>query len=351
MGNSIRSYLAAAVTFALALGVSYAARRLAVSRLAAWASRTQTDIDDFLVHLLSSIKHPEFAFLALYAASRGLHLHAAVARASRFAFVVWLSVRGVLVAQAAAAYVLNKYAQDEPADLATRSAMTNVRWLVNAVLWALGGLLILDNLGIDVTALVAGLGIGGVAVALAAQAILGDLFSSFAIFMDEPFKVGDFIIVGDLLGTVEHIGIKTTRVRSLHGEMLVFANSDLTSSRIRNFGLMQRRRVVFQFGVVYQTPVEKLRNIPAIVQGILAGIDRATIDRVHFKGFGASSLDYEVVYFVESSDYNLYMDEQQRMNLELVEAFQAEGIDFAYPTQTLFIEKAPSSPARDAAPA
>jgi small-conductance mechanosensitive channel len=233
---------------------------------------------------------------------------------------------------------LENYRKEE-ADGGHRMTMNALSFIGRLVLWATILLLILDNLGIDVTALVAGLGIGGVAVALAVQNILGDLFSSLSIVLDKPFVLGDFVIVGDLMGSVEHIGIKTTRVRSLSGEQLVFSNTDLLTSRIRNFGRMMERRVVFKVGVTYQTPPEKLEAVPGIIRNAIEALDKTRFDRSHFSAFGDFSLDFETVYYVLSPDYNLYMDIQQAINLEIFRRFADQGIEFAYPTQTLFLEK------------
>lgn len=197
----------------------------------------------------------------------------------------------------------------------------------------------LDNIpGVEVTSLITGLGIGGVAVALALQNILGDLFASLSISLDRPFAIGDFIIVDDYLGAVEHIGLKTTRIRSLGGEQLVFSNADLLKSRIRNYKRMEQRRVPFTVGVTYQTPPSKLRKIPDIFKKQLEQFDDVHFDRAHFKAYGAYSLDFEFVYYVHTSDYNRYMDIQQAINLGLYEEFEKSGIEFAYPTRTLFVE-------------
>ena len=198
-------------------------------------------------------------------------------------------------------------------------------------------LFIFDNLGINITAFVASLGIGGIAIALAAQSVLGDAFSSFAIFLDKPFQVGDFIIVGDLLGTVEHVGFKTTRILSLGGEQLIFSNSDLTGSRIKNYKRMRERRVRFSVGVIYQTSVENVKAIPPMVERVIKEHQGARFDRAHFKSFGDFALIYEVVFYVLSPDYNVYMDLQQSINFRLFEEFQKAGIEFAYPTQQLYI--------------
>ena len=197
----------------------------------------------------------------------------------------------------------------------------------------------MDNLGFDISAVIAGLGIGGIAIALAAQAILGDLFSYFVIFFDRPFEVGDFIVVGDKVGTVEYTGIKTTRIRALSGEQMVFSNTDLTNSRIHNFKKMERRRVVFSLGVIYQTTADQLEEIPKIVRGIIEKQNDTTFDRGHFKSYGDFSLNFEFVYFVIGSDYVKYMDTQQAINMEIYRTFEQKGIEFAYPTQTLFVSK------------
>jgi len=210
------------------------------------------------------------------------------------------------------------------------------------ILWSVIVLMALENVGIDITALVAGLGVGGIAVALAVQNILGDLFASLSIVLDKPFVIGDFIIIGDYMGTVEHIGLKTTRIRSLSGEQLVFANNDLLQSRIRNFKRMYERRVVFNLGVVYQTPHEKLQKIPQIVREIIEQQHPVRFDRAHFKSFGDFSLNFEVVYWVQNPDYTVYMDIQQAINLEIYRRFAEEGIEFAYPTQSIFVEKLPT---------
>jgi small-conductance mechanosensitive channel len=211
--------------------------------------------------------------------------------------------------------------------------------LINMTFWLIGGLVALDNLGYDVTAIIAGLGIGGIAIALAAQNILGDLFNYFVIFFDQPFEINDFIVVDDKAGTVEYIGLKTTRVKSLTGEQLVFSNSELTGSVIHNFKRMQRRRISFSLGVVYETSLEKLKEIPAIVKKVIDEQADASLDRVHFLTYGDFSLQYEVIYFVESPNYNRYADVQQQINLKIFEAFKAQQIEFAYPSQTIFLAK------------
>jgi small-conductance mechanosensitive channel len=210
---------------------------------------------------------------------------------------------------------------------------------MRGLLWVFAALLILSNLGYDITALMAGLGIGGIAIALALQNVLEDIFSSLSIYFDKPFVVGDFIILGDDLGEVQKIGIKTTRIKHLQGQELVVSNKELTSTRIHNYGKMKKRRVVFDFGVVYDTPVKKLKKIPDIIKNVVESAGPTTFDRAHFKKFWESSLNFEVVYYITGSDYNAYMDIQESINLAIMEEFESMGVEFAYPTQTVYLNK------------
>ena len=160
-------------------------------------------------------------------------------------------------------------------------------------------------------------------------------------FFDRPFEIGDFIIVGDVLGTVEYIGLKTTRIKSLQGEQIIFSNSNLTNSRIHNYKRMNERRVVFKLGVVYDTGTEKLEKIPKIVKSIINEQPQTRFDRAHFISFGEYSLNIEIVYYMLSADYNQYMDVQQKINLRIYDEFAALGIEFAFPTYSISI--APNS--------
>lgn len=224
-----------------------------------------------------------------------------------------------------------------------------LRSVMALVIWIVGFVFLLDNLGFDISAVVAGLGVSGIAIAIAAQGILGDLFNYFVILFDKPFEVGDFIIFDDKLGMVEKIGIKTTRIRALGGEELVIANSGLTGSRVHNYKRMENRRVVFSFGVTYDTKPEQLRRIPEIVRGIIEGMENTRFDRSHFKSYGDFSLIFENVYYVFTADYALYMDIQQEINLQLYEALEELGVEFAYPTSTVYIRHE-SGNARDTGP-
>ena len=218
------------------------------------------------------------------------------------------------------------------------TAIGAVGFLGRLILWVVLLLTFLKTaLDMDISAFVASLGIGGIAVALALQNVLGDLFASLSILLDKPFVIGDFIVVGDMAGTVETVGLKTTRIRSLSGEQLIFSNSDLLGSRVRNYKRMEERRVAFEIGVVYGTSSKDLKAIPELVRIAVESQDNTRFDRSHFKGFGDSALEYESVYYMKVPDYAAYMDTQQAINLVLYEEFEERGVEFAYPTRTVFI--------------
>lgn len=338
-GNSLQAYGAGS----LACGLSFAAflvlRRLGVGRLRKLAEQSGVAFTGLLAEVFGRAGIFELALVSIFIGTRSLALAPAFERILHIMLVVVLSWRAVTMIQDIISYAIGKTTEKVGLeDAHASSAAQNMKFILNGVLWIAAGLFVLDNLGVDITAAVAGLGIGGIAVALASQHILGDLFSSFVIHIDKPFKVGDFIIVGELMGVVENIGIKTTRLRSLSGEVLIFSNSDLTGSRIRNNKHMRERRVAFSFGVEYRTPASRVREIPRIVGDIISGVDKVRADRVHFKSFGPSSLDFEAVYHVLSSDYALYMDIQQQINLAMMDSFRQKGIGFAFPTQTVYLE-------------
>ncbi|MDH3200587.1 MAG: mechanosensitive ion channel family protein [Myxococcales bacterium] len=335
-GNPVKTWL-------VALGVAVAVfvlLRLFQQFLVIWVGRlikkTKTKWDDIFIHSLRNTKPLFLAILSLFAGAVVLELSDDVrAILWQIVMIAFLLQVGIWVSSGLM-YWLRSYRQDQE-DPASVMTMNALGFLARLALWSIVVLLILDNLGVDITALVAGLGIGGIAIGLAVQNILGDLFASLSIVLDKPFVLGDFIIVDDLMGSVESIGIKTTRVRSISGEQLVFSNSDLLDSRIRNYGRLYKRRVVFTLGVTYGTAKDKLEKIPEILREAIEAQDKAKFDRSHFASYGDFSLNFETVYFVMDSDYNLYMDIQQAINLAVYQRFAEEGIEFAFPTQTLFL--------------
>lgn len=320
------------------------ARAIIKKRLRALADTTATRVDDFILALMQRTR-PFFLFtLALYAGTRPLTLPERVgAFIDRFTILLTLLQVGIWCNQAITFWMRHFVRERMAQDAASVTSISALGFFGRVVLWGVVLLVALDNLGVNITALVAGLGIGGIAVALAAQSILGDLFASLSIVMDKPFVLGDTILVGDFTGTVERIGLKTTRLRSVSGEQLIVANGDLLQSRIRNFARMSERRVLFTIGVVYQTPEATLARIPEMIKEIVTAQPRTRFDRSHFKSFGDFSLSFETVYFVQSADYAVYMDTQQAVNLALFRRFADERIEFAYPTQTVYEVKANSA--------
>jgi small-conductance mechanosensitive channel len=333
----------ASVAFALLLVARRTVRRY--HRRIEEASRASFVRIPFQV--LSRTAVPFFFVLAVFVGARVLTVGSSTTRMLASAITIALFWQaGIWAVASASAWLEHKRRRSLAADRAALGSISIIGVILNAVIWALVVLLTLDNLGIDITALVAGLGIGGIAVALAVQNIFGDLFASLSITLDRPFVVGDFLIVGDVLGTVETIGVKSTRLRSLSGEQVVMANSDLLTSRVRNYGRMTERRVVFATGVTYETSIEALERIPRLIRDIIEGQADTRFDRSHFAAHGAASLDFETVYYVRSADYNQYMDIQQAINLRLHREFAKLGIEFAYPTQKVFVA---SIPVREAA--
>lgn len=339
-GNSFTDYTIALGIFIGGIILVFLFKKYILSRLKSWASATSTSIDDMLVKAMEKSIIPVFYFGILYISLRSLQLTNEFKEGLKITAIIVITVIIVKTFISAINIFLLIYFKKTDTTSRSEKQLKGIRGIVNLLIWSIALIFVLDNLGIKISAVVAGLGIGGIAVALAAQTVLGDLFSYFVIFFDKPFEIGDFIIVGDKIGSVEYIGIKTTRIRAISGEQLVFSNTDLTNSRIHNYKKMERRRVVFNLGVVYQTPYSSLRKIPEIVESIIKTQKDVVFDRGHFANYGDFSLNYEFVYFINGADYNQYMDIQQAINLEIFKKFNEEGIEFAYPSQTLFLNKA-----------
>ena len=339
LGNRIADYLIAVFLFLAGSGAINLFRRLLLKRLKKWAEKTATTLDDFLVELIQKIVLPLAYFGILYLSINTLNLHPLLKKGVDIIGMAVLTIFTARLGTALISYGFDIYRTKRGKDLSLERSLNGILRVAKILIWGLAIVFLLDNLGFKISAVIAGLGIGGVAVALAAQAVLGDLFSYFAIMFDRPFEVGDFIILDDYLGTIEQIGIKTTRVRSLGGEQLVFSNTDLTNSRLRNYKRMGKRRVVFKLGVTYQTSLDTLKTIPGIIEKAVKDVKDTTFDRAHFFSYADFSLVFEVVYYVLSRDYNKYMDIQQEINFAIKEAFEKRDIEFAYPTQTLYLNK------------
>jgi len=345
--NSAQDWALALFAVIASMVVLHLLRRWTLRHLERISRSTETVIDDFLVDVLSATRLLLTAAIGLYIAAHFLNLPPALEKLVDRAFVGLILLQsGFWVQRGLVFWLTHRFSLGEVAEAGAR-AMTQslLSFLGRVVLWVLVGLLILDNIGLNVTALVTSLGIGGIAVALAVQNILGDLFASLSIAIDKPFVIGDFITVDEHMGTIEHVGLKTTRIRSLSGEQIIFSNNDLLKSRIRNYKRMQERRAVFTLSVTYDTPPAQLESIPLLIRQAIESQAHTRIDRVHFKSLGSFSLDFEAVYYLLQPDFNLYMDVQQAINLQLVRVFGERGIEFAFPTQTLHMRA--GRPGRD----
>ena len=338
-GNPLTEWLIAVAIAVFSYLLICAVRRIVHRKLAAFAAKTTTVWDDLVAELIDRLNLVFVFVVAVYLGALRITLPSAGdAMLGHVVGIVVLIQAGVLCSHAVSFWVARFRKLKLESNAGAVTTLTSVGFVLRMLLWIILLLIALDNLGINITTLIAGLGISGIAVALAIQNILGDLFASFSIVLDKPFVIGDFILIDDCMGTVEHVGLKTTRIRSLSGEQLVFSNTDLLKSRIRNYKRMQERRVVFTLGVVYQTPYEKLVRIPAMIRTAIERHAQARFDRAHFKEYGDFALKFEVVYWIMNPDYTIYMDIQQAINLDILQQFGEAGIDFAYPTQTLFVQ-------------
>lgn len=339
----MRDWLMALAIAAATLLVLALVKRLSINRLAALAARTETEVDDFFVEVMRRTRWLLVLLPVLYLATLSLDVpgvRSVLRTAAILAFLLQLALWSLVAIN----FWVDSARRRRLEDAASATMIGAFSFLGKVVLWTVIVLVALDNLGVNVTALIAGLGVGGVAVALALQNILGDLLASLSIVLDKPFVIGDSIQVDNFNGTVESIGLKTTHLRSVSGEQIVISNGDLLRSRIRNHKRMGERRVVITFGVVYKTPPDKLAKIPEIVRQLIDNREQVRFDRAHLMRLGESSLDFEAVYFVLSADYLLHMDLQQEILLGLLRRLEEEGIVLAYPSWTMFFEKSPEKP-------
>ena len=333
-GNTLLDWGLALGAGAGLLAMALLAVRWLGPRLSARAERTGSLLDRCLANLLQRTHWLFLAALSICLGAQFLDLPPRVSSELDRLEPVVVTLQAAAWGHWGVGFWIDRRFQGAPAG-PSASRVALLGFLQRLVLWSLVLLIVLDQLGCNITTLLASLGIGGVAVALAAQNILGDLFASLSITLDQPFVVGDFIIVDDCLGTVQYIGLKTTRIRSLSGERIVISNGDLLKSRIRNFSQQAERRVVFGFSIGQRTPEDQVVRIPGLVRRSVEELPKTRFDRAHFKGFSDSGLTFEVVYYVLDADYNLYMDVQQAINLALLREFRREGIAFSFPARIL----------------
>jgi small-conductance mechanosensitive channel len=340
MGNSLRSVIIAGSIVVVVMALIWAIRAAARHRLRN-ALQTESEVDDFFLGGANRTRLWLLFLPVLFLGTRTLktpaELHNLLLAGAKITMIAQVAHWTSGVVEFWIRRWRRRRMESDPGSVTTLNAF-RVAAIVG--IWLVAGLVAVDNLGIEIGPLIAGLGIGGVAVALATQNILGDLFASLSIVIDKPFVIGDTIVVGDVAGTVEHIGLKSTLIRSISGEQLVVGNADLLKSRIRNFKRMTERRVVFRIGVVYQTPPEKLEKIPQLIRAAVENRQQARFDRSHFVAFGDSWYEFETAYWVTMPEYDAYADVHQEICFDVIRAFAAEGVEFAYPTRTVIMSGA-----------
>lgn len=337
-GNSVQDWSIAFGIIILAGIILYAFKKSVVTRLKAWTARTKNTMDDIIVAGIEKSLIPLVYFSIVYGAISYLTIPGNIM--SKIKVIFWIILMFYILRSVTAVVrrIIFGKIEEHTESEARKKQANGLVLLVNITIWIIGFVFLLDNLGYNIGTLIAGLGIGGIAIALAAQTILGDLFSYFVIFFDKPFEIGDFINFDDKSGTVEYIGLKTTRIRVLSGEQLVCSNKDLTDSRVHNYGRMETRRVVFKIEVIRQTSAALLLKIPTLVKDIILQTDGVRFDRGHFMSFGKTAYEFEFVYYILTSDFTIYMDKQQEVLIAVVESFEKNDIHLAYPTQTLWLE-------------
>ena len=348
--NSVRAWLIAGIIFAVIGATLFIARTLLARHLAKVAAQTSNTADDAIVDLLRRTRYFFILTAAIAAASLFLDLPPRALSVGRMLGTIALILQLAIWGNGLITFWFRNYAERKAdTDVASRTTIAAFSFVARAILWSMLLLVGLNRLGVDITALITGLGVGGIAIALAVQNVLGDLFAALAIVLDKPFVVGDAISVDTMTGTVENVGLKTTRIRSVNGEQLIFSNTDLLKSRIRNFKRMQERRVVLTIGVSYDTPPDTVARIPDMLREAVESQEQVRFDRSHFMSYGESALNFETAYFVLTSDYLTYANKNQAVNLAVLRRFATEKIDFAFPTRTIVIRGA--APGVVAAPA
>jgi small-conductance mechanosensitive channel len=345
LDNSLKAWGLALLTALLTLTILPLIRRHTARKRRRWNERGQTvhyTID--LVALLVERTIGLFPWtLAIFLGSKYLSLPREVSRVLTYIIVIGLWAQIALWAMTGVRFLIDLRRKNSPDfDALLAGSMDVIVAVAGIIIWAMALLLALDNLDIQIRPLLAGLGISGIAVALAVQTVLSDLFASMSIALDRPFVIGDFLTLGDVQGTVEHIGVKSTRLRALSGEQIIMSNADILKTKVRNFGRMRERRAVFQFGVAYETDTAMVGAIPDVVREIVARIPETRYDRCHFLSYTDCALQFEVVYYVTTSDYNKYADVQHRINLDLLEHLRGKGVSFSSPTRTVVdVERLP----------
>lgn len=343
-GNSVYDYLLFLLIFLGALIVLKLFERYAAAKLKKWSDKTENEIDNVLVDVVGDINFLFYFVTAFFISFQWLDSTSIINRVVNIIFVVILSreaINGIgrLLKFAGSKYLAQLREEDSADADHASTIMSMSRKAVIIVLWLVLGTFILSNFGVNITSLVTGLGIGGIAIGFALQNILGDIFSSVSIFLDKPFKVGDFIQVGEDQGTVEKIGIKSTRIETLRGEELVISNKELTSSRIQNYSRTERIRDQITIGVSYETSKQTLKKIPEMIRAIIEDIDEVDFDRCRLNSYGDSPINFKVVYYVNSISFAGLDEKKEELNYAIFDKFEQEGIEFPFPTRTVHLHQ------------
>jgi len=338
-GNAAWDYVIAVLLFLILETGAFFVHKKGLKKLEEMAKQTTGELDDYVVGLISHALVPIMYFGAFWASVQFLTLSEKVTKTLGTVAVAVLTFVVTRVLTDIVGYGFDLYRQRSGMSDQMAKSFKGIIGFLKGLVWVLAAVFFFDNIGVKVTAVLAGLGVGGIAVALAAQTVLSDVFSYVSILLDRPFEIGDVISIDTMRGTVEHIGIKTTRLTSVTGEQLVIANSQLTSARLQNFKRMEERRVLFTLGVTYQTKSEQLKRVPVLVKSIIEAYPTVKFDHCFLSEFGASSLDFQTVYFVKSGDFAEHAKHQHEIYIKIVETFAREKIEFAYPTQTVYVQK------------
>jgi small-conductance mechanosensitive channel len=339
LSNSLMEWLIAALVAALVWSGLWIVRRLIASRYTKYADNQHRMPIRLIAYLIGNTRQFLFAAVALYAAEVCLTLTDSVRHLVSNIVLILILLQAGLWAGRSVRFYLEMKELERGADQVFAGSLDIINFVARVLIWSLLILVALDNLGVNITALLAGLGVGGVAVALALQNVLGDLFASLSIALDKPFVVGDSLVIDTFTGKVEHIGIKTTRLRSETGEQIILSNADILKSRVRNFGRAQEQRALATIRVPYDTPADKLRGIPVMLESIVREQANARFERCHLKTLGESALHFELSYFVQQPSLNPLLDLQHAVNIRIIDEFRRQGVEFDFPTQRVILAR------------
>jgi small-conductance mechanosensitive channel len=321
-------------------------RGLIASRYQKYSSAESPALIRLLAYLVGNTKQILFFAIALDAARASIALPVEIQHAVSKAVMILILIQVGLWAGRAVRFYLEIKERERGADRVFAGSLDIINFVASMLIWSLVILVALDNFGVNITALLAGLGVGGVAVALALQNVLGDLFASLSIALDKPFVVGDSLTIDTFIGTVEHIGIKTTRLRSESGEQIILSNADILKSRVRNFSRLADQRILATIRLTYDTPSDKLKGIPKLMENIVREHAQARFERCHLKTLGESSFLFELSYFVTQPSVNPVLDLQQAVNFRIIDELRRLGVEFAYPAQVVFLDRHRTTPAK-----